>query len=151
LLCLTRKTDYALVAMADLAHQGENLSSAREIAERCGLPTPALTNILKQLTQFGLVSAARGPHGGYQLARDAVDITLVDLIEAVEGPARLTFCCDDESPDTDKRSCDIEQSCRIKGPVKRVHEGLLYVLRQVTLEQIACDDVPVGLGIEIGA
>ncbi len=146
MLSLTRKTDYALVAMVDLADQADRRWSSRDIANRCDLPFPVLTNILKQLTQHGLVTAVRGPHGGYQLARRADEITLIDLIEAIEGPSRLTLCCQDSS-ETDAKSCDIESSCRIKSPVRKVHEGLRNVLGHVTLAQIACDDVPVDLGV----
>lgn len=150
MLSLTRKTDYALVAMVDLAVEAGQRWSSREIAERCGLPFPVLTNILKQLTHHGLVTAVRGPHGGYELAKPANEITLIDLIEAIEGPSRLTICCQDSS-EPDGKSCDIEPSCRIKEPVRKVHNGLRYVLGSVTLAQIACDDVPVDLGVTVEA
>ncbi len=146
MLSLTRKTDYALVAMADLADDPGRRMSSREIAERCGLPLPVLTNVLKQLTHMGLVTAMRGPHGGYRLAKPAEEITLIDMIEAIEGTSRLTLCCQD-SNDADGKACEMESSCRVKSPVRKVHDGLRYYLSNVTLAQIVSDDVPVDLGV----
>ncbi|MCH7527607.1 MAG: Rrf2 family transcriptional regulator [Planctomycetes bacterium] len=73
---MTRKTDYALLAMAELARRTPTMLSVREMSQHLRLPLPALTNILKQLTRSGLVSSTRGPNGGYRLARDSDRITL---------------------------------------------------------------------------
>jgi Rrf2 family protein len=88
---LTRKTDYALIAMTSMA-KDHGLVSARGLAIRLNLPLPVLRNVLKQLSQGGLINSSRGQHGGYQLARPADRITLVDLIEAIEGPLHLVMC-----------------------------------------------------------
>ncbi len=80
MLSLTRKTDYALIAMAELARRAPTMVSVREMSQRLGLPLPALTNILKQLTRSGLVTSTRGPNGGYRLARDPDRITLSELM-----------------------------------------------------------------------
>ena len=74
MIVLTRKTDYALVAMAHLAHHPgeEGISSARDIADRYHVPLPVLMNILKTLNREGLVISVRGARGGYRLARPAL-------------------------------------------------------------------------------
>ena len=143
MLSLTRKADYALVAMADLACQEPTRVSAREIAERSHLPLSVLTNILKRLTHKGLVTSTRGAKGGYRLARRPGEITLADLIRAVESPIRFARCCHTDEGD-DEGECDKEDVCRIKGPVRRVHQSLREFLGQVTLAQIAWDTVPIG-------
>ena len=150
MLSLTRKTDYALIAMADLAQQAPLWVSAREISRRLGLPLPALTNILKQLTRYGLVTSTRGPSGGYRLARHPERITLTELIEAVEGPMRLTWCCP-VPVTTDERKCDLEGECTIKDPVQRLHEGLQNLLSQVTLDQILRNTVSIGIDATVSA
>ena len=66
--------------------------SAAELAERAGLEAPTVTKLLKPLAQAGLVEAFRGVNGGYRLARDAADITLVEIVEAMEGPLGMTEC-----------------------------------------------------------
>jgi len=91
-LLLTRKTDYALVALVHLARRAEALVSARELAQRSHLPLPVLMNILNALAHCGLVRSVRGSRGGYRLARRPEDVTLADVIEAIEGPIGLTMC-----------------------------------------------------------
>lgn len=142
MLALTRKTDYAVLALADLASKPGRLVRAREIAQELGVPEALLINILKQLRQYGLVASSRGPRGGYCLARPPEEITLVQLIEAVEGPIRLTQCCH-EHGDVSEARCELEPSCRVREPVRRVHDSLQRFLAQVTLAQIANDTVPV--------
>ncbi len=93
MLLLTRKTDYALLALASLARQTPTGASARGLAERLKLPLPVLRNILKQLTSRGVLKSTRGTRGGYRLARSPHHITLAQLLEAIEGPMLLARCC----------------------------------------------------------
>ena len=80
------------MAIAVLARHASTLSS-RRLAEQVHVPLPVLTNVLNQLLHHGLVVSVRGAQGGYRLARKAVEISLVDVIEAIEGPSRLAQCC----------------------------------------------------------
>jgi len=146
-LTLTRKADYALLAMAELAHRGTGRASAREIAESINVPVPMLTNLLHQLLRHGLVSSTMGSKGGYQLARRPDEISVAELIQAIEGPFRLTVCCSDEDQG-EEQNCNLATNCRIKGSVWKVHESLRHFLGRVTLAQIAFDTVPVQLGAE---
>jgi len=149
MLSLTRKVDYALVAMVDLAQRAPELVSAREIAERLHLPLPMLTNILNQLKTAGLVTSCRGVYGGYCLARRPEQISLAELIDAVEGPFRLTVCCGDE-PEAEA-DCSRHVVCGVKDPVRRLHRQLREFLGGVSVAHIACDAVPVSLMIETSA
>lgn len=146
MLSMTRKADYALVAMSELARHAPKRLSARRIAEAVRVPLPVLTAILHQLLHQGLVTSTRGAQGGYCLAKPAGEISLGELIEAVEGPAKLTLCCSEESAaavgDT---KCDLEVGCRIKEPLRRVHRSLQHFLSQVDLAYIAFDSEPVVL------
>ncbi len=137
-MLLTRKTDYALVALAGLAGQPERCGSARDLAGQLHLPLPVLRNILKQLAAAGLLVSTRGPSGGYRLARPAGAISLAEVVEAIEGPVQLARCC----PVTpgDEPRCRLEDSCHIKGRVQGIHERLLGFLRDITLERIAGHD-----------
>lgn len=136
MLTLTRKADYALLAMADLARRDRTRASAREIAGSVGVPLPVLTNILHQLLHRGLVSSAKGSKGGYQLAKLADEISLAEMIDAVEGPFKLTICCATEVT-CDENRCNLEDNCQIKGPVRKVHQSLRRFFGQVTLAHIA--------------
>lgn len=145
MLTLTRKADYALVAMAELARRFPGRASAREVAVRSHVPLPMLHNILKQLLREGLVTSAMGTTGGYSLSRDPEQISLAEMIDAMEGRFRLTLCCSTDC-ETDTR-CDLEPDCRIKGSVRKVHARMRHFMSGFTLAQIAFDDVPAPLGL----
>ncbi len=148
---LTRKCDYALVAMSELARRAPGWMSARNLAETIHIPLPVLTNILHQLLHHGLVNSARGARGGYCLAKPPERISLGELIAAVDGPVKLTRCCPaDLDIDREETKCNIEENCRIKAPVRRVHRRLQKFFSQVDLANIAFDQVPVSLGVPAG-
>ncbi len=134
-MLFTRKTDYALVALAGLARRGPDAAaSARDLAEQLHLPLPVLRNILKELATHGLLDSTRGPSGGYCLARAPREITLAEVIEVIEGPVQLVRCC----PTTagERPTCQLEDSCMIKGNVRGIHERLMRFLNDVTLDEI---------------
>jgi Rrf2 family protein len=86
---LTSATRYALHALAYLArHGGGRMLAAAAIAGAAGLPERFLVKALRPLVGAGLLEAVRGPRGGYRLARPAKRITLLEVVEAVEGPVR---------------------------------------------------------------
>ena len=135
MLSLSRKADYALVALAGLAADRGSGASARDLADRLHLPLPALRNILKRLTQQGLLASTQGPRGGYRLARRPGEITIAQLVEAIDGPARITMCCPAD-PAADRPRCHLEPSCRIKEAVRHLNSGLVEFLESVTLADI---------------
>ena len=139
MLSLTRKADYAFVAMAELARHSPHLVSAREISRSIGVGLPILTNILHRLLQQGLVTSTMGSKGGYQLARPPDRINLADMIDAIEGPFKLAVCCGDHGSMRHDDDCELSSSCRIKEPVRRVHQGLRDYLSGVSLAELAFD------------
>src|SRR5947209_20107827 len=92
MLSLSKRTDYALIALAYLAGHAGRTASARQIAEERGLPAPLLMNILKDLHRVGIVESSRGTKGGYQLAVDPAKYCLHDLIVALDGPVGMIAC-----------------------------------------------------------
>ena len=134
-MLLTRKTDYALVALAGLARQGNAGCSARDLAEQLHLPLPVLRNILKRLTTQRLLASTRGPRGGYRLARSPQGITLAEVIRAIEGPVQMVMCCPRPAGEAEPR-CQLEDSCLIKGNVRNVHDELMRFLDRITLAQM---------------
>ncbi len=146
MLTLTRKADYALVAMADLTRQNPAVVSSSDIADRLRIPLPALQVIMTTLARQGLVASARGARGGFRLSRPPARITVAEIIEAVEGPFRLTICCRPELGGQEAE-CDIEDVCPIRDPVRKVHELVEGCLSGVTLAELAYDKVPAPLGL----
>jgi len=138
MLALTKKTGYGLIAMSHLAklRDGE-LSCAREIAEKFGVPAALLMNVLKRLSAAGYVESVRGAHGGYRLARKPENINLADVVTVMEGPIRLAECV--RGGANGRRTCRpaVMASCPIADPVHRVQRKLSDFLQTVTLAEIA--------------
>lgn len=137
MLTLTRKTDYALVALSHLAHcrQAEaGPTSARTIAEAYHLPLPLLMNILKELAQAKLVSSTRGATGGYALAVAPERISLLEIINAIEGPVKLTACCD--GLPIVGQGCEVAETCPIQGSIQKLHKRLVGFFGGVTLDEL---------------
>ena len=136
MLLITRKTDYALLALASLANLEPQGISARALAERLHLPLPVLRNILKQLASRGVLKSTRGTKGGYRLAKPASEISLAELVEVIEGPLRLTRCCPTLADETEPE-CRLEETCIIQMNVRKVHARLMEFLDEVKLAEIA--------------
>ncbi|MCH7840819.1 MAG: Rrf2 family transcriptional regulator [Planctomycetes bacterium] len=145
MLTLTRKADYALVAMADLARQDSAVVSTRDMASRLRMPLPVLQIIMTELARQGLVTSTRGPRGGFRLSRPATRITVAQIIEAVEGPFRLAICCRPELGGREAE-CDIEDVCPIRDSVRKVHALVESCLSGVTLTELVYDQVQAPLG-----
>ena len=137
MMALTKKTGYALVAMAHLAKLApDELASSREIADLFGVPASLLMNVLKELGAAGYVSSVRGARGGYRLARSPEEITLNDVIADLEGPVRMAECVTDVTDEQDECTCQMMARCPIADPVHRVHRKLKDFLTKVTLAEI---------------
>lgn len=125
---LSKKADYALMALQYLASNGASgVVSARAIAERFDIPLELLAKILQQLAHQGLVAAHKGTHGGYQLARPALAISVADVAEAIDGPMTLTACSH-----VDVR-CEQFATCTVRDPLWQIRERILSVLQTVTV------------------
>lgn len=139
MLTLTRKTDYALIALSHLASAKGRIVSAREIASRYKVPLPLLMNLLKLCAAGGLVESVRGARGGYRLGRPAEQITLVQLVEAIEGPLRLGQCHgliqrEDNEAET---VCQVGSCCPVRVAVNNVHMRLQGFLSEMTIADVA--------------
>ena len=137
MLALTKKTGYALVAMAHLANiEDGKLASAREIAEQFGVPVSLLMNVLKELAANGYIKSVRGAHGGYRLARRVEDINLAEVVSSLEGPVRLAQCVTRQSGDEGECTCEVMARCPVTDPVHRAQRRLNDFLRKVTLSEL---------------
>ena len=153
MLRLTRKTDYALVALARLANADPDRGSpvsARRIAEEYRLPLPLMMNLLKNLQQAGFVRSTRGARGGYYLADRPEQIRLASVIEAIEGPLQLTVCCEDETEDEPCLSCALAPRCPITMAMQHVNSRIADFLSQISLRDLMESIIHVpaaGLGV----
>ncbi len=132
MLKLSKKVDYALMALMHLAQQ-DGSCSTREMAAGYGMPQELLAKVLQKLAREGLVASHQGTKGGYQLRRAAEAITVVQVIEIIEGPLSLTQCL------TDVGACDQFDTCNIKSPLQRLNDHVLLTLSRVTIASM-CDE-----------
>lgn len=143
MLKLTKKVDYALIALMHLAQQGdesEGASSAREIAAGYGLPPDLLAKILQKLAREGIVTSHQGTKGGYRLGRPAESIDVVRVIEAVDGPLSITQCFSEEG------NCEQFDTCTIKSPLARLNDQVLRMLGKMTIAKMCEDDFEILTG-----
>jgi Rrf2 family protein len=143
MLRLTKKADYSLIAVQHLASlylNGESTpstpssgASAKEIADHYGIPLPLLSKILQKLTREGMLVSEHGTNGGYRLARDPGTISALEVIRAIDGPIILTDCFTEHKP------CDHSDRCPVRRPLKRIHEGILRLLTDVTIQDMLRD------------
>ncbi len=134
MLRLSKKADYALISMKHLALHGDVSSSAREIAGLYDIPIELLAKILQRLVRRGLLVSQQGTRGGYQLARVPVLISVVDVIQAIDGPVTVTACSSDEGS-----SCEQYSKCNVRDPLWRVRERILNALGECTIAELAAD------------
>jgi Rrf2 family protein len=136
MLSLTKKTDYALIALGYLAEHTDQTVSAREIAETFNMPGALVMNILKTLHHANFISSTRGTKGGYRLTADLNSVSMHDLIGVLEGPVRLAECVDIEQECPQPECCKITNSCPIQGPVRALHGRLVNFLKDVKLSEV---------------
>lgn len=135
MLSLTKKTDYALIAMSYLIERSDRTVSAREIAAAFEMPAALVMNILKTLHHSGVLSSTRGTKGGYRLTTDLGKISIYDLIQMLEGPVKLTECSPTDQPSNEPRSCKV-RGCPISRPIQTLHAKLTCYLKEVKLSDI---------------
>lgn len=127
MLRVTKLTDYATVVLTALAARPGDVLSAAGLADQAGLEAPTVSKVLKPLAQAGLVEGFRGVNGGYRLARPAGAISLVEIVEAIEGPLGMTECS------VHAGVCGIEDSCGVRANWRRINDVVAEALGAVTL------------------
>jgi Rrf2 family protein len=140
MLKLTKKADYGLIALRHLtmtAGRTRTSASAKDIADAYGIPLPLLSKVLQKLARGGLLTSEQGTNGGYRLAREARDISALEVIRTIDGPIILTQCF------TEHPGCDQSALCPVREPLRKVHEGILGLLNNISLADLASDDMPV--------
>ena len=128
---LNRLTDYAVVVMTQMAQHGDTVRTAPQISECTGVPLPTVAKILNALHRESLVNSQRGATGGYALSRPAAEITVAEIIQALEGPIALTACVDGNSGD-----CCVETICPMRGNWDKVNRAIRGALSTVSLEDM---------------
>jgi Rrf2 family protein len=136
MLRLSKKADYALMAMKHLATRADGASaSAREIAEAYDIPVELLAKILQRLARHGLVRSLQGTRGGYRLGRETAKISVADIIEAIEGALRVTACS------TEEVNCGQYAKCSVRDPLWRIKDRIVSALSDCSLQEFASESL----------
>ncbi len=138
MLKFSKKADYGLMAVQYIASvQFGDLRKARvvntkEIAEEYHIPVELLAKVLQALAKHGVVESQNGPKGGYLLARNAREITITQVLEAIEGPLGITDCYQEQEEDK-TTSCSCFNHCNIRTPLLKVQDSIYQLLNSMTV------------------
>jgi Rrf2 family protein len=137
MLRLSKKADYALMAVKHLVQRSDGgAASAREIAEQYAIPVELLAKVLQRLTRAGLLASSQGTRGGYSLAQPSTQISVADVIQAVDGPLNVTACT------THEESCEQYSTCNVRDPLWRIKDRILATLATCSVYELAHDAPP---------
>lgn len=129
---LSKLSDYAIVVLSRLAVGQGELQTASSLSDRTGLPEPTVAKVLKLLSRSGIIQSIRGVKGGYLFNRCPNEITITELIEALEGPVAITSCADEELVN----HCAMSGLCPIHGRWVPVNKAIKSALDQVFLADL---------------
>jgi FeS assembly SUF system regulator len=129
---LSHLADYAVVLMTAAARRPPSARlSATELSGDTGVPLPTAQKLMGQLAASGLLTSVRGAGGGFTLARAATQISLADIVEAVEGPIAMTVCSEGRT------DCALDAHCRVKPHMGVVGNAVRGALGAVSLHQLS--------------
>jgi FeS assembly SUF system regulator len=131
MLRISKLTDYAVVLSTELASTTSPRSVTR-LSASTGVPAPTTSKVLKSLTRAGIVESVRGKAGGYRLARGAGEISVAELIRAIEGPIAVTECADEN----DGHICSIQEDCGVRANWQVINRAVEDALEKVRLSDM---------------
>jgi FeS assembly SUF system regulator len=129
---LSKLTDYAVVMLSHMAARAGEVYTTARLAQRSAVPEPTAAKILKLLARSAILVSQRGSNGGYELARPAAEITVAEILVALEGPIALAACVEGSSD-----HCGVEQFCSMRGNWNKVNRAIRDALEDITLADMA--------------
>ncbi len=134
MLRFTKRADYGLMAVHFIASQGDEVAvSAKRIAEEFHIPPERLAKILQRLAKRKLIASHNGPKGGYVLTRHPSEITIGQVLRALEGPVRVVSCMNELD------DCPQFARCNLRRPVQKIQASISHVLDSMTLAELAAE------------
>lgn len=130
---LSKKIEYGILALQYITIHSEKVISAKEISEQMGIPYEFLSKTLQQLMKKGLIQSHQGIKGGYVLSKKPTDLTIKDIIIALEGKASFLDCF----VSSNGLICDRSPNCTIKDPMEKLQFKVMQVFGTTTIAEIA--------------
>ena len=129
MLKLTRKLEYALIALRHMQMKGDRLSTTKEIADLYMIPREILAKTLQQMARLEYINAVQGPHGGYRIYKTLTNISLTQFVEELEGPLGMVNC----SISTD---CIQLNNCNIRMPINKINDNIRSIFNDIPITDI---------------
>jgi len=129
---MNKLTDYGILVLTHFARDPSVSQTARDLALRTHVPLPTVSKILKDLQRSGLVVSHRGVKGGYSLARAPEEISVTEVVQAMEGPIALTECSGGVAG-----LCGLEPNCQVRGHWRTISAAIRGALDGVSLASLA--------------
>ena len=117
-------------------HEDVGAVSAKRIAEEFSIPPELLAKILQRLARERLIVSQNGPRGGYVLAHRPVEVTVGQVVRALEGPINIVECLEEDS------DCPQMARCNLRRPVQKIQAAISQLLDTMTLAELVGADVP---------
>jgi Rrf2 family protein len=141
-LRFTKRADYGLMAMHYIASQSdEGAVSTKRIAEEFNIPGELLAKILQRLAKRHLIESHSGPKGGYVLSRLPTEITVGQVVRALEGPIRIVGCL------TETADCPQFPRCNLRRPVQKIQTSISQLLDTMTLAELTAEPAPMAVQV----
>ena len=129
MLKLTRKLEYALIALRHMQLKEDVLSSAKEIADMYTIPRELLAKTLQQMARLKYIDAVHGPKGGYHIDKVLEKINLTQFVEAMEGPLEMVEC-------NINSDCMQLDTCNIRMPINKINENIRSIFNNINITDI---------------
>jgi FeS assembly SUF system regulator len=132
---ISKLADYAVVILTIMASSDEELMSAAKLSTVSHVPEPTVSKILKMLSKGGIIESTRGIHGGYALSMKPSEITVENIIYAIDGPVLITECANGANVE-----CSLGSACKMRGRWNEVNRAILLALSSVSLRSIMFEE-----------
>ena len=129
MLKLTRKLEYALIALRHMQTKGDTLSSTKEIADMYTIPREILAKTLQQMARLKYIDAVQGPKGGYRIDNVLSKINLTQFVEEMEGPLEMVEC-------NINSDCIQINICNIRMPINKINQNIRSIFNKINITDI---------------
>ena len=129
MLKLTRKLEYALIALRHMQDKGDTFISAKKISDLYLIPQELLAKTLQQMARLNYIKAARGPLGGYRIRKGLTEISMTQFMEDLEGPIGIVDC-------NINSDCIQLDNCNIRLPIKQINNNIRAIFNEIRVGDI---------------
>jgi len=129
MLKLTRKLEYALIALRHMQMKGNTLSSTKEIADMYTIPRELLAKTLQKMARLDYIDAVQGSRGGYRIHKELANINLTQFVEELEGPLGMVNC-------SISNDCIQLNNCNIRMPINKINDNIRSIFNDIPITDI---------------